>query len=250
MAKGRTVLITGAASGIGAAIAERFSGAGDSVAYFDLNAEAARATALAINLPGKKLFIQGDAAKEQDARSAIAQTVSALGPLEVLVNNVGIEINGTVLEQNAEEWDHHVNVNLRSAFLFSKFAIPEIERGGGGSIINIASVHSYMSWPRCPAYDTTKAGLLGLTRALAVDHGQVGIRVNAVAPGYIVTPLLERWFASGSGVESEALKVHPLRRLGKPSDVAHAVHFLASDEASFITGTCLTVDGGLTALGH
>lgn len=250
MAGCRTVLVTGAASGIGAAIAERFLSAGDSVAYFDLDGEAARETASAVRSNAKSIVIQGDAAREQDVRTAILRTVAELGCIDIVINNVGIEINGTVIEQEAGEWDRQIDVNLKSAFLFSKFAIPELEKRGGGSIINIASVHSYLSWPRCPAYDTTKAALLGLTRALSVDHGRVGIRVNAIAPGYILTPLLECWFASGAGVESEAVKVHPLGRLGKPSDVAHAAYFLASPEASFITGTCLIVDGGLTALGH
>ena len=120
----------------------------------------------------------------------------------------------------------------------------------GGAIVNIASVHSFVSWPRCAAYDATKAGLLGLTRAMALDHGKDGIRVNAVAPGYIRTPLLENWFASGAAAEEEVLKFHPLGRIGSPSDVAEAVVFLASERASFITGTCLTVDGGITAVGR
>ena len=244
MSEDRVVLVTGAAQGIGAAIAAQFLTEGLRVASFDLVERDKEGDGARV------LILRGDAAIEDDARQAVESTIQTFGRLDVLVNNVGIEVNGTVVDQSADEWDRHVAVNLRSAFLFSKYAIPFMERSCGGSIINIASVHSFVSWPRCAAYDATKAGLLGLTRAMALDHGKAGIRVNAVAPGYIRTPLLEKWFAAGAAVEDEVLLFHPLGRIGTPSDVAEAVAFLASDRASFITGTCLTVDGGITAVGR
>lgn len=240
----RVILVTGAASGIGAAIASRFLRQGSRVASFDL------AGSDETSKLERSLSLRGDAASEADIRQAIERTVEEFGRLDVLVNNVGIETNGTAVEQSAAEWDRHFDVNLRSAFLFSKYAIPLIELQGSGSIVNIASVHSFVSWPRCVAYDATKAGLLGLTRALALDHGRKGIRVNAVAPGYIKTPLLDRWFSSGAATEQDVLAFHPLGRIGSPADVAEAVAFLVSDQASFITGICLTVDGGLTAAGR
>lgn len=166
------------------------------------------------------------------------------------MNNVGMEVNGTVEELSREEWDRHVAVNLTSVFLFSRYCIPGMRAHGGGAIINIASAHAFMSWPRCVAYDATKAGLLGVTRALAIDHGPERIRVNAICPGYIRTPLLERWFASTEDGERKAAQAHPLRRIGEPVEVASAVFFLASTQASFITGTALTVDGGWMASGH
>ncbi len=250
MAQQRTVIVTGASSGIGAAIALRFLAEGDSVTLFDLNADGARNVAKRSGRLANALVVQGDAGVESSVREAVAKTQERFGAASVVVNNVGIELNGTVEEQSREEWDRHVAVNLTSVFLFSKFCIPGMRANGGGAIINISSVHAFVSWPRCAAYDATKAGLLGVTRALAIDHGLEGIRVNAICPGYIRTPLLERWFAAIENGEREAAQAHPLRRIGEPVDVANAVLFLASEQASFITGAVLTVDGGMSAAGR
>lgn len=250
MAERRAVVVTGAASGIGAAIACRFLAEGDSVTLFDVNADAARGVAERTGRAANALIVQGDAGVESSVREAVVMTKEKFGAVSVVVNNVGIEFNGTVEEQSREEWDRHIAVNLTSVFLFAKFCIPGMRANGGGSIINISSVHAIVSWPRCAAYDATKAGLLGVTRALAIDHGPEGIRVNAICPGYIRTPLLERWFAAMENGEREAARAHPLRRIGEPVDVANAVFFLASEQASFITGAVLTVDGGLSAAGR
>jgi NAD(P)-dependent dehydrogenase (short-subunit alcohol dehydrogenase family) len=246
---GRTVLVTGAGSGIGAAIATRFRQAGYQVTLFDLSGAAAQRVASRIPENARTLVTEGDVADESQVQAAVEQTVAEFGSLDVLINNAGIEINGTVVEQPSSDWDRQIAVNLRSVYLLSKYAIPHMVRRGG-SIINIASVHAAMSWPRCPAYDATKAGIIGITRAMAVDHGRDGIRVNAICPGYIETPLLAQWFASGAANRDEVLKSHPLGRIGTPDDVADAALFLASDAAAFISGTSLTVDGALTALGH
>lgn len=250
MALRRTVLVTGAASGIGAAIARRFLAEDCSVVLFDIDAEGARHVAEHTGRADNALIVQGDAGVESSVREAVTKTEEKFGAVSVVVNNVGIEFNGRVEEQSREEWDRHVAVNLTSVFLFSKFCIPGMRANGGGAIINISSVHAFVSWPRCAAYDATKAGLLGVTRALAIDHGPEGIRVNAICPGYIRTPLLERWFAATEDGEQEIARAHPLRRIGEPVDVANAVLFLASEQASFITGAVLTVDGGMTAAGR
>jgi NAD(P)-dependent dehydrogenase (short-subunit alcohol dehydrogenase family) len=246
----RTVIVTGAASGIGAAIASRFLAESCSVVLFDINPDGARRVAERSGHAANSLILQGDASEEGSVHDAVAATENRFGAVHVLVNNVGIEINGTVEEQSREEWDRHVAVNLTSVFLFSKFCIPGMRTNAGGAIINISSVHAFVSWPRCAAYDATKSGLLGVTRALAIDHGPEGIRVNAVCPGYIRTPLLECWFAAIENGEQKAAQAHPLRRIGEPVDVANAVFFLASEQASFITGTVLTVDGGMSAAGQ
>jgi NAD(P)-dependent dehydrogenase (short-subunit alcohol dehydrogenase family) len=246
----RTVIVTGAASGIGAEIASRFLTEGCSVVLFDINPDGARRVAERSGRAENALIVQGDAGEERSVREAVEETGRRFGIVHVLINNVGIEINGTIEEQSREEWDRHVAVNLTSVFLFSKFCIPRMRANGGGAIINISSVHAFVSWPRCAAYDATKAGLLGVTRALAIDHGPEGIRVNAVCPGYIRTPLLERWFAGIENGERKAALAHPLRRIGEPVDIANAVFFLASEQASFITGTVLTVDGGISAAGQ
>jgi NAD(P)-dependent dehydrogenase (short-subunit alcohol dehydrogenase family) len=246
---GRVALVTGAAAGIGLGVASRFAEAGARVAVFDIDGSGAERAAAA--LPGA-IAIRGDVASEADTRNAVAQAVAAFGRLDTLVNNAGIELNGTVTEMRPEDWDRQMAVNLRGVFLLSGAAIPAM-RGAGGSIVNIASVHALVSYPRCPAYDTTKAGLLGLTRAMALDHGRDGIRVNVICPGYIETPLLQRWFNSlddGQAERRRAMAAHPVGRMGTPRDIAEAVLFLASDAASFITGASLVVDGGMTIAGH
>jgi NAD(P)-dependent dehydrogenase (short-subunit alcohol dehydrogenase family) len=243
----KTALITGAGSGIGAAIAERFLSAGYRVALFDINAKAAEETAARIAGDARRIAISGDVSNEEHVRAAVLRTVQELGSLDVLVNNAGIEIYGTVVELTPEQWDRQMAVNLKGSYLFSKYAIPEMRRGG--AIVHISSAHAHVSWPRCPAYDTTKAGLIGLTRAMAIDHGRQGIRVNAICPGYIATPLLEKAIACGEVDREAVLKFHPLGRLGTPMDIAEAALFLASGAASFISGTVLNVDGCLTAQG-
>lgn len=249
MAQPRTAMITGSASGIGAATAQRFLREGYSVALFDLNVDGARQVAESMGATGEYLLLEGDAGEEQSIRHAVTRTEAAFGPIGVLINNVGIEINDTVLEQSRKQWDRQIAVNLTSVFLFSKYCIPGM-RAQGGAIVNISSTHAFVSWPRCAAYDATKAGMLGITRALAVDHGPEGIRVNAVCPGYIRTPLLEQWFATIEDGGQKAAGRHPLRRIGEPADIANAVFFLASEQAAFITGAVLTVDGGLMAVGQ
>ena len=245
----KTALVTGAASGIGAAVAERFLSAGYQVAFFDIDGQAALATASRITCEARKLVFEGDVANEHQVKEAVTRTLADLGSLDVLINNAGIEINGTVVDLSTEQWERQLAVNLRGVFLFSKYSIPEMRRRGG-AIINISSVHALVSWPRCPAYDATKSALIGFTRAMAVDHGHDGIRVNAICPGYIETPLLEQWFAMGAVTKEEVLKFHPLGRIGKPNDVAELALFLASEAASFISGTYITVDGALTAAGR
>jgi NAD(P)-dependent dehydrogenase (short-subunit alcohol dehydrogenase family) len=247
MVEFKTALVTGAGSGIGAAIAERFVTAGYRVALFDINEKAAQETSARIGGPGKSIAVGGDVSSEADVRNAVRRTMQELGSLDVLVNNAGIEIYGTVVELTVEQWERQMAVNLKGSYLFSKYAIPEMRHGG--AIVHISSAHAHVSWPRCPAYDATKAGLIGLTRAMALDHGRQGIRVNAICPGYIATPLLEKAFAIGEADRDAVLKFHPLGRIGTPMDIAEATLFLASDAASFISGTVLNVDGCLTAQG-
>jgi NAD(P)-dependent dehydrogenase (short-subunit alcohol dehydrogenase family) len=248
--KERPVLVTGAGSGIGAAIAKRFLGEGRNVILVDLNGRAALDVLHSAGADARGAVLEGDISDEGFVHHAIQTAETDWGPVQVLVNNAGIELTGTVVDQPREEWDRQISVNLTSVFLLAKYCVPGMRSGGGGSIINISSVHAFASWPHCVAYDASKAGLLGITRALAIDHGSDGIRVNAVCPGYIRTPLLDRWFASNENGEREAIRFHPLGRIGEPEDVANAVFFLASDQASFITGTIITVDGGLLAAGH
>ena len=249
---GKVALVTGGAVGIGAGIAERFVEEGASVAIFDINGEGALQRADQLRAKGPVLAIQGDVASEESARSAVERTVAQFGSLDVLVNNAGIEVAGPISLMKSEAWDRQLAVNLKGAFLFSKYAIARM-LGRGGVIINISSVRAFVSYQGGIAYDASKAALIGFTRALALDHGQDKIRVNAVCPGYIDTPMTEEWLKTVPNREEtmrQVLAVHPLGRIGTPRDIAEAAVFLASDAASFITGTTLVVDGGMSAAGH
>jgi len=247
----KVAIVTGGASGIGKGIVERFVESGATVAVFDTNGEGARALALALG-PGRALPLCGDVSSEEQVRTAIDATVARWGAIDILINNAGIEVHGTVEEITPGEWERQLAVNLKGAFLFSRYAIPHMRRRGG-AIVNISSVHAMVSWPGTVAYDVSKCGLIGLTRAMALDHGRDGIRVNAVCPGYIHTPITDRWLETVPDREAamrRVLSLHPLGRIGTPRDVAEACLFLVSDAASFINGTSLVVDGAMTAAGH
>jgi len=250
MAK-KTVLVTGGAAGIGAGICLRFAEAGYNVAVFDIDAEGALRMAANLAAHGEALALTGDVANEQQVMAAIEAAMAKFGYLDTLVNNAGIEVSGTVADLAADQWDRQIAVNLRGTYLMSKYAIAKMSNGG--AIVNISSVHAFVSWAGCAAYDATKSGLIGLTRAMALDHGGQGIRVNAICPGYIDTPLMDRWLATLPDREEtmgQLLAVHPVGRIGTPRDVAEAALFLASEAASFISGTSLVVDGGMTTAGH
>jgi NAD(P)-dependent dehydrogenase (short-subunit alcohol dehydrogenase family) len=239
------VLVTGGASGIGAAIARRFAASGGRIVILDINGQGAKAVAAECGPAAIGL------AADVSSDTAVREAVSQLSRVDVLVNNAGTDVEGTVLEMSAEDWDRQFAVNLRSMFLMSKHVVPLMP--AGGAVINISSIDALASYPRMAAYDASKAGVLALTRAMAIDFGPRGIRVNAICPGYIETPLLAPYFDQFPDPESAKSRVralHPVGRLGRPEDVAEVAFFLASDAASFITGTHIVVDGGLTARGH
>jgi NAD(P)-dependent dehydrogenase (short-subunit alcohol dehydrogenase family) len=248
----KVALITGAAAGIGAGIAERFVEAGAAVVLFDVNGEGARGMEEKLRRSGRALAVAGDVCCEEDVKAGVEQTVRAFGTLDILVNNAGIEVLGAIVDMTSSDWDRQLNVNLKGFFLFSKYAIPHLRRHGG-AIVNISSVHAFVSYEGNAAYDASKAGIIGLTRALALDYGREGIRVNAICPGYIDTSIMDAWLRAqpdAAAAMRQLLSFHPLGRIGTPRDVADAALFLASDAASFISGTFLVVDGAMTAAGH
>jgi NAD(P)-dependent dehydrogenase (short-subunit alcohol dehydrogenase family) len=252
--EGKVALITGAGAGIGAGIAERFSEAGASVVIFDVNGESAAEMSRKFDQirPGRSLALQGDVSKEDEVKAAVEKTAAKFGTVDILVNNAGIDVSGLAPEMSSSEWDRVLNVNLKGAFLFSKYVIPHM-RGHGGAIVNISSVHALVSNEGYAAYDASKAGMLAMTRTLALDHGRDGIRVNAICPGYINTPMTEEWFKEQPDPEAtlkQVLAFHPLGRIGTPRDVAEAALFLASDASSFVSGTYLVVDGAMTVAGR
>jgi NAD(P)-dependent dehydrogenase (short-subunit alcohol dehydrogenase family) len=249
----KVVIITGAASGIGKGILERFAEEGARVAGVDVDGRGVRAAVEALKCPDRSLAIEADVRREDQVRDAVEETVARFGGLDVLINNAGIELASTVPDMPSEEWDRQLGVNLRGAFLFSKYGIPKLRTKGGGVVLNVASVHAFVSYAGAAAYDASKSGLIGLTRAMALDHGAEGIRVNAICPGYIDTPMMDRWLETVPDREQalrDVYRVHPGGRIGTPRDIAEACLFLASDAASFISGTHLVVDGAMTAAGH
>ncbi|MDE2127913.1 MAG: SDR family oxidoreductase [Armatimonadetes bacterium] len=246
----RSVVITGAAQGIGRASAELFAREGATVALADINAEGVREVARRIEeFGGRALAIEADVSVEADVRRMIDAAVSAFGRLDVLFNNAGIVVQGTVEETAHAEWERQIATTLTSAYLGCRFAIPVMLRQGGGLLLNMASVAGVMGLPNRAAYCAAKAGVIGLTRAIAVDYAGTGIRAVYLAPGTIETPSLSGRIESAADPGAERAKYaarQPLGRLGSADEIAAAALYLASDEASFITGSGLVIDGGMS----
>jgi len=246
--RGEVALITGGASGIGRATALLFALEGAAIAIIDLQETAGRAVANEIvRSGGRSIFLRVDVTSNADCRQAVQRTLSEFGGLHVLFNNAGIIRRASVVELEEEDWDRVMNVNVKSMFLMSKHAIPVMARAGGGVIINTASGWGLAGGPRAAAYCASKGAVVQLTRAMAIDHAPENIRVNCICPGDTDTPML-RNEAQQLGVPSEQFLTEaarrPLRRIGRPEDVAHAALYLASDASAFVTGTALVVDGG------
>ena len=248
---GKAIVVTGAGMGIGKGAACAFAREGGNVIVADISASAADDTVREITSDGgKAVSVRCDVSNSADVQAMIATGVRAFGGIDVVFNNAGINLFGTVVQMPEEEWDRQIDVNLKSIFLVSKYAIPEMRKRGGGAIVNNASVQAFASQRTVAAYAASKGGVVSLTTAMALDHAPDGIRVNCIAPGSIRTPLLENSAASFApgDVEAEIARWgegHPIGRVGTVEDVANLVLFLASDEAAFCTGGCYRVDGGL-----
>ncbi|HEU4759297.1 MAG TPA: glucose 1-dehydrogenase [Dehalococcoidia bacterium] len=245
--KGKVAFITGAGSGIGRSMALLFADEGAKVTVLDWNGDAGEETArLVREQAGEAIAIHGDVSQEADVESAVRRTVDTFGRLDVLVNDAAIEFACRATETRAEDWDRVHAINLRGVFLCCKHAIPHMQRRGGGAIVNIASVNGLVAVPAHAAYGAAKAGVIGLTRQLALDYGPDNIRVNCICPTTTDTPMA-RASADDQALEASA-RLHPLRRIARPEDVAYAALYLASDEAACVTGVALRVDGGATAV--
>ncbi len=242
--KRRVAMITGAAKGIGQTTALAFLREGYLVSTVDVDPVGSK---LADDKPDHVLFYQGDVSNEQDVVAATNTTIERWGQIDVLVNNAGIQRYSTVTQTTEAQWDLVMNVNLKSAFLCAKHVLPHMAQAGGGVIINMASVQSFLSQRNVAAYTTSKTALLGLTRSIAVDYGPT-VRCVAICPGTVDTPMLRDAIQESPNPEAvleECEEMHVLKRIGKPEEVAELILFIASDKAPFITGQAIRIDGGL-----
>lgn len=262
---GKVAIVTGAASGIGEAAAVRFGAEGAAVACVDRNEAGAAATAARINADGgRAISVGADVVSESDTQGYVAATLTAFGALHVLYSNAGVGTSGAAGDLSHDEWDRVIAINLTGVWLSNKHSLAPMIEAGGGSIINQASVGGLVGVPGIAAYAAAKAGVIGLTRQIAVEYGPRNIRANAICPGTVPTPLVRETYARGGGFAADpraasaldsgfeailnsSLHRYPLGRIGTVDAIANMALYLASDESNWTTGQALAVDGGMTA---
>ena len=241
----KVALVTGAASGIGREIAMTFAREGASIVLFDLSSDVINVERELKDLGADALSVIGDAKDRSDVVRAVNEAINKFGKIDILVNNVGIYPVKSFLEMGEDEWDLVINTNLKSTFLFTRFVAPYMVKQRYGRIINIASIAgTVVGFANAVHYSTSKAAILGFTRALALELAPYGITVNAIAPGYVETPGIMKII--NKELYERIRRATPIGRWGRPQDVAYLALFLASDEASFITGALIVIDGGFT----
>ena len=252
--EGKVALISGAATGVdgelmgfGGATAKLFVREGAKVVLTDINEESGQKTASEIREQGgDAMFLRLDVTQEQDWINAIQATVSSYGKLDILVNNAGTGAQFTVEDTPEEVWDSQMDIHAKGTFLGTKHAIPEMRKAGGGSIINVSSIYGIVGSPSSTAYHAAKGAIRLFTKAAAIQYAKENIRVNSVHPGYARTPLTSRGYADPERYQW-VLDRTPMGRVGVADDIAYGILYLASDEASFVTGAELVIDGGMTA---
>ncbi|MGN6549804.1 MAG: SDR family oxidoreductase [Pararhizobium sp.] len=252
--KDKVAIVTGAGRGIGAAIARTFAAEGAALALIDVDAAALRESTAAIpSAKERVLTASADIADRTAVEEAIGAATAHYGRIDILVNNAGINVFRDPLAMSEEDWRRCMAVNLEGAWHCIRSVLPAMLESGRGSIVNIASTHAFSIIPGCFPYPVAKHGLLGLTRSLAIEYAPRGVRVNAVAPGYIETEKVKDWLDGFDDPQAQRRSVEaiiPLRRFGTPQEVAWAALYLASDEAGFTTGSVLTMDGGRSVVYH
>ena len=242
------VFVTGGANGIGAAIVLDVAQSGAKVSFCDLAEEAGKEYEKELTGKGFQVFFhQGDVANFDNLKVAHTAMVAKFGMVTGIVNNAGVNSYADPVEMTNDQWNRFFDVDLKSVWHTAKLVLPEMRKAKKGSIVNIASIHARMSFPKFFPYAAAKSGVIGLTRNLALDEGMHNIRTNAVSPGYTLTPLLESWFQSVPEKRKESMAVQPLGRMAQTSEIAKVVTFLLSADASFVNGADWIVDGGLHA---
>lgn len=245
--KDRVAVITGSGGGIGRAAALEFAREGAMVVVADIQYTGALETAEQIRqLGGKSHAVETDVSNSESVRHLVDETLRVYSKVNVLFNNAAIQVNKTVEDTTVDEWNREIAVNLGGVFLCSKFFMPHL-RATKGVIVNMSSVNAFFVEPTCAGYCATKAAIIGLTKAMAIDHGKEGIRVNCICPGYIDAGLAEGYFQAQpdpAAARASAGKLHALWRIGRPEEVGRLAVFLASDDASFVTGSAYVIDGG------
>ncbi|QAY67986.1 SDR family NAD(P)-dependent oxidoreductase [Paenibacillus protaetiae] len=241
----KVVVVTGGASGIGAATARMFAQEGAKVAIADFS-DKGQSFSDELNQEGfDTCFVKANVMEEEDVKRMVEQTVARYGKLDIMFANAGIAKDAPVKDLSFEDWKRTIDINLTGVYLCDKYAIEQMmKQGTGGAIVNTGSIHSHVGKGGVTAYAASKGGVKLLTQSVGIDYAKHGIRVNAVCPGYIDTPLLS---GGNKAFFDHLVSLHPMGRLGQAEEVAKAVLFLASDDASFITGSSLMVDGGYTA---
>lgn len=245
--EGKTAFVTGAGSGQGREIALRFAAEGARVAAADLLGETAEQTASEID---GGLALEVDVTRSESIEAGLRSAVDEFGGIDILINNAGVAVVGSILDLTEDEWDRLLDTNLKSIYLVSKAAWPLLVDRGGGAIVNTASTYGIRAVQNDAAYCASKAGVIMLTKCMALDGANDSIRVNCVCAGYIRTPMLEGFFeaqADPDATRAAAISGHPLGRFGEPADIASGMVYLASDEAAWVTGTALVIDGGFIA---
>ena len=248
----KVAMITGAGRGIGRAITYKMAHEGAMVALVDIDPESAQSAAEELRRQDcQALAIQTDITREIEVERAVSQVMERFGRVDILVNNAGKNFYHDATTMSEVDWDNAMNVDVKGAWLCCKYVLPSMKAAKAGSIINIASVHARITAPGHFPYAAAKSALVGLTRNLALDYAPHNIRVNAICPGWVRTALVQGWFdrqADPKAVEDRVLSFQPLRRIGTPEEIANFASFVASDEASFITGAELVIDGGMSIM--
>lgn len=246
---GKIALVTGGGSGIGRQVALAFAREGASVVVADLVTEGGEKTVQMIKDKGcEAIFVKADVSKAADVEALVQKTVDTFGRLDCAHNNAGIEgKQGLLADTTEEEWDRVININLKGVFLCMKYEIPQMLKQGGGAIVNTSSVAGLLGFQNIAPYTASKHGVAGLTKTAALEYATKGIRINAVCPGVIRTPMIDRFTGGSKEAEAAFTALEPVGRLGLPEEIAEAVVWLCSDAASFVTGHPMVVDGGFAA---